>query len=368
MPELAKAVGGTDSAYDAAAAGKRFVILVVGVLMIFVAAENFRKIKTMPSSLRKVTEDKKMVAAWSTFLTLLYAGFIYQPEAEDPSVLMSFGAGIQLFAMLLLYAMPRKAAVAGAGPSGDAPEFALLMAVALICRLSCTTRFLGYLPTDTTGDGCYQVLEGLSVALALRGLSSTGITPKQGIHCVVAVGIGALCSCICYGDLNRRVVWDRIYAAGTYIEFFSWWFLAAALLKTRGDRSLKLAFLCPACAQAAVRAIFWFLAIDELNSFSLESSQIRLMAYFGHALLAMHTITTVGLAAVGLRLVCCKAGSALPLSVPVNEAGPFLDFVQQMMTTSPSAPPGMAAVRAVFEDGKFKVEYEPIAEPWHALA
>ena len=30
------------------------------------------------------------------------------------------------------------------------------MAVALALRLSSTTRFQGYLPTDATGDGCYQ--------------------------------------------------------------------------------------------------------------------------------------------------------------------------------------------------------------------
>merc|ERR1719375_2491724 len=186
---------------EAGAAGKRFALLVAGIVVIFLLAENFNKLRLIPSRLK---QDKKTVLAWALYAGLVYTGAIFQPRAEDPSILITFGAGTLLFSFVLLWVIPSK------DPRPPAPaEFPLIMITALAFRLSSTTRFLGYLPTDATGDGCYQSLEALSCMLALRGLLAQGLTPRAGLRCVACVAVSVLLAVFCYGDLDRRPFWDR---------------------------------------------------------------------------------------------------------------------------------------------------------------
>merc|ERR550537_67997 len=167
-------------------AGKRFALLVARIVVIFLVAENFNKLRMIPSRLK---QDKKILLAWALYFVLVYAGAIFQPKAEDPSILITFGAGTLLFSFVLLWVIPSK------DPRPPAPaEFPLIMITALACRLSSTTRFLGYLPTDATGDGCYQALEAVALLVACRGLCASGLTPAQGLRCVLPVALGVLFS------------------------------------------------------------------------------------------------------------------------------------------------------------------------------
>jgi len=336
-------------------AGKRFALLIAGVVLIFFLAENFHRVKALP---RTFVQDKRNVAAWTTFLVLLYAGFIYQPEAEDPSVTITFGAGIQLFSMLLLYAMPRREAAVPGKQTGDSPEFALLLAVSLGLRLSSTTRFLGYLPTDATGDGCYQSLEALSCMLALRGLLAQGLTPRAGLRCVACVAVSVLLAVFCYGDLDRRPFWDRAYATSNYVEFAAYAFLSAGLLRSKQEaRTVPHQFLIPAMAQAYCRAGFWYLAIEEMT----PQKPVRLMEYFPPVLVTLMTLTAVQLTVTSLLAVAKRETSILPTEAAVTkEAEPFMEFVASMLSSGPSpasAPPGLVPVRAVYEGGTLRVEY-----------
>ena len=67
-----------------------------------------------------------------------------EPQHEDPSHLITFAAGTQLFALMLFWLLPRRPPVAthDAQPElgtpsaypGDSPEFALLMCAAGLGR------------------------------------------------------------------------------------------------------------------------------------------------------------------------------------------------------------------------------------------
>jgi len=341
---------------DAQEAGKRFALLVAGIVVIFFVAENFAKIKAIP---KQIHPDKRTVVAWTTFLILLYAGYIYQPEAEDPSVTITFGAGIQLFSMLLLYVMPRKPDTPLSAKTGDSAEFCLLLAVAMGLRLSSTCRFLGYLPTDATGDGCYQAMEALSMVIAIRGLLAMGLAPKQGVKCVLTVLASMLLSVVCYGDLDRRPFWDRVYATSNYVEFGAYAFMSLNLLSAV-DRTVPRQFLLPSIGQGYMRAGFWYLAMDEM----IPQRPTRLMEYFPTVLVILMSCSAVQQTLVGMMIVCKPDVSLLPRTAEVKKnAEPFMEFFVSSILGSegpnPAAPQGLVPVRAVYEGGTLKVEYGP---------
>lgn len=333
--------------------GKRFALLVAGVVVIVLLAENFQKIKSLP---RKVTQDKPQVAAWATFFGLLYAGIVYQPEAEDPSILITFSAGIQLFTFILFWVMPRKKPEWYLQPTGDSAEFALLMAVALTTRLTSTCRFQGYLPSDATGDGCYQALEALSVFVAVRGLAVTGLTPRQGFKCIFTVALCALFSVVCAGDLNRRPIWDRIYATSTYVEVFAWVFAGASIYKAGPERTIKPMFLLPAIGQACCRAVFWYISLEELE----PRHPIRLQEWFPTVIVALHFLLAGSLAVLGLVILCAPEPTLdanMKKTVPSDgQSDPLSGLLASALGAGKSAD-GLVPVRAIFENGKLRMEY-----------
>merc|ERR1719240_2605492 len=338
---------------EAGAAGKRFALLVAGIVVIFLLAENFNKIRMLPSRLK---QDKKTVLAWALYAGLVYTGAIFQPKAQDPSILITFGAGTLLFSFVLLWVIPSK----DARPPAPA-EFPLIMITALAARLSSTTRFLGYLPTDATGDGCYQALEGVALLVACRGLARVGVSLRQARNVVLTVVACCTMGYFCHGDLDQRPLWDRAFASSVFLEFMAWFFLAPLMLRRREDKPTS--FLLPAAGQAAIRAVFWFLAAEEMAS----PRPMHLMAYFPQAVVWMLMITALGLLLLTLTTFC-EPGEILPTEMRVVSNGeskpePFAMLMQQALSFEGDhgITTGLMPVRAVYEDGKLRVEYEKTA-------
>jgi len=367
MLPIADEVDPTEPPPTPAESGKRFAYLVAGLVVIALLAENFKHIRALPA---KVTQDKKQVVAWALFLSLLYSGYVYQPESDDPSVVITFGAGVQLFTFVLLWVMPRKKAAYYLQPSGDSPEFALLMTTGLCLRLLSTCRYQGYLPTDATGDGCYQALEGLAMLIAIRGLMETGITPAQGMRSVATV-LGCICfALVCYGDLDRRPVWDRVYAASIYIEVVSWAFIGTSLFRAGPERTIKPSFLVPAIVHATLRAVFWYIAQDEMN----PKNPIRLMAYFPMAIVGLHFMLASSLLVLGLVILCAPEETIPSSMVDANKVSPvdykkggakgeepLLGMLASALSSAGNSASNLVPVRAVFEDGTLRVEYAATA-------
>jgi hypothetical protein len=353
VPQLAMKLYESSPPSQAGAAGKRFALLVAGIVLIFLLAENFNKIRMIPSRLK---QDKKTVLAWALYAGLMYSGAILQPRAEDPSILITFGAGTLLFSFVLLWVIPSK------DPRPPAPaEFPLIMITALAFRLSSTTRFLGYLPTDATGDGCYQALEAVALLVACRGLAAVGVSLRQARNVLLTVATCSTLGYFCHGDLDQRPLWDRAYASSIFMEFMAWGFLAPLMLRRRDDKPTS--FLLPAAGQAAIRAVFWFLAADEMASARPQ----HLMAYFPQAVVWMSMITALGLLLLTLTTFC-EPGEILPTEMRTMPNGeskpePFALLMQQAMSFAGDhgISTGLMPVRAVYEDGKLRVEYEKTA-------
>lgn len=336
-----------------------FAYLVGGVVVVALVAENYKKLRALPA--RAARFDKKQVGIWAVFLALLTTGYIYQPEADDPSVAITFGAGVQLFTFLLLWVMPRKKATYYLQPTGDSPEFALLSVLALSLRLSSTLRWQGYLPSDATGDGCYQALEGLAALIAMRGLLDQGLTPRQCARGLAAIVGCAVVGSVCYGDLDKRPLWDRVYATSMYTEVVAWGFLAGSMFRAGPERTLKPGFLVPAIAHAVLRACFWFVAMDEM----IPTNHVKLlMPYFPMVVVTAHFLLAALLGVLGLVILCAPEED-LPSSMvdarkvaPADNRSPLSSLLASARKSA-GADGVMMPVRAVFEDGKLRVEYGP---------
>lgn len=304
--------------------GLQFALLITGILVITLIAENFYTFRGISRKVKdNLARDKATAVAWAVFASLMYAGFIYQPQAEDPSIVLTFGAGMQLFSFCLLWTLPRKPLTAVA-----TTEFALLMATSFSLRLSSTCRFQGYLPTDATGDGCYQALEGMCLFLALYGLAGTGISLPQARNCVLTVMGSGLASVVCYGDLNRRLVWDRVYACSLYMEFMSWGFLICRALSAKGH--VAAGFLLPAIGSACCRSIFWIVAMEELRPLR----PVWHMDSFPAVIVGNHVIQLVALAAlwVWFAFYCSasKGSGHEGSEVAVPNTAPLLEMTATM--------------------------------------
>lgn len=330
---------------------------------------------------------------WVLFTGLFAAGYKYQPEMEDPSIVITAGALLNFLALSLFWIVPR------AGTKGDCPEFSLCMIIAFACRLAVTTRYQGYLPTDVTGDGLYQLLEALTAICAFRGLVRTGITQTQLIITGAVLGVACGAAYQCYGFLNRREWADRSYAVSVYTECLATLFLAYTLVSAGKDRDVRASFLIPMSVSAAFRTYFWYLAMEEI----VPTKPELLMEYFPQALVIANVCISIVSLFTFLLVALTPAEEeeeevtakgedvAQPFLqapvAPVFAAAPVAQpmmaqpMVQQMMaqpmatpaTVVPSvaglpslpAPEGsgckeFAPLRAVYEGGVLRVQYQPV--------
>jgi hypothetical protein len=225
-------------------------------------------------------------ATWGIFLILTAAGHVHTPD--DPSILITVGAAMQLLAFAVWMAPQRNKA---GGPRMPV-EFGILMSLALAIRVSVTMVFDGYLPNDQTGDGCIQVLEGFTLLIMVYGLQremrESDWTPKTVLTRVLASG--AVClflSYFCFGDLDLNEInglrADEEYAFTIYSELASWCFMLYWMYSEKRE-GVNSMFLLPSAIQAFSRAVYWYAAFSE----TAVLNPIRLQKYFNLVLVFVH--------------------------------------------------------------------------------
>jgi len=321
---------------------------------------------------------KMQILCWVIFAVMYVVGYMYQPDTEDPSIVITFGALSQLFAVSLLWMVPR------AGVRGDCVEFCMLLIVALAMRLAVTTRYNGYLPTDWTGDGLYQGLEAVTAIVAFRGLVRTGLTKMSVFKTICVVGIAAAGSYYCYGFLNQRKWADCAFATSVYTESMAWLFLAKNLVSAGKKRDISASFLLPSVASAACRTYFWYLAAEEIA----PPKPVLMMEHFPAVLVLANVVITV-IPFFTFLLLALTPAEEQPLQVVKGEvAEPLMQAPVVPVVAAPAplmaaaaaiapsvvpsvaglpslpAPKGagckeFAPVRAVYENGVLRVQYQP---------
>eukprot|EP00933_Yihiella_yeosuensis_P051549 TRINITY_DN49514_c0_g1_i1.p1 TRINITY_DN49514_c0_g1~~TRINITY_DN49514_c0_g1_i1.p1 ORF type:complete len:286 (-),score=52.60 TRINITY_DN49514_c0_g1_i1:102-959(-) len=98
-----------------------------------------------------------------------------------------------------------------------------LEAMALICRLSSTTLFEGYLPVDASGDFAFQFFDVVSLLLVLWLLHTTLVTHKDSYQeehdslPALPMAFGSfLLAVIFHADMNNRPLFDALWMTGLF--------------------------------------------------------------------------------------------------------------------------------------------------------
>lgn len=331
--------------------GVKFGFIVAALIGAVLLAQYGQRVKSLPPATRQI--EVLHVAAWATFLAMGLVGLFAAPSSPvgDPSALLTVGAAFQLFGFVMQWLVPARGGVAVS--AHRAADFGVLMSVSFALRLSSTLRFQGYLPVDATGDGCYQLLEGLALAVALVGLLRSGITRWAALRSFGVLAASAGLATQCYGDLDNNVVADRVYACSVYVEVAAWIALAAVPMWHDGRRRFAGSFLVPAVVQAACRATFWICAFKEVRPIHPR----LLMAYFP-------TVVIVAYVAVGALALLMGLLVLLQTPYPeiVAEIGSVLAPKGALTLPPLEAPEGAGCSkfhpgRATFENGVLRVEY-----------
>lgn len=268
--------------------------------------------------------------------------------SPDPSQLVTAGAGYHLLSACMLLSAAKRC-----GGLPQVPASCLVsLAAALSLRLCSTTYFEGYLPVDATGDGPYQVLEGMTLLCVLRALtmfeaagSSIDWAPTLA-GLALAGGLGAAC----HGDLDKSPAFDALYAVSVYAE------VAACAHCLRQAAGLPLCYVVPQLAGLGCRARFWVVAFPEI---SVEAPQL-LQAFFPQVLVASHLVMCAAYGYAVMR-------DTFPESAAPQEAAVAPAPVEQHVTvgelkiTVPAGCRQLVPVSAVYTDGLLRVVYQPTA-------
>lgn len=236
--------------------GVQFGALIAGVFILLFAIEYARVLRGKKKELEQ--EQYANAATWCIFLILTAAGHVHKPN--DPSILITAGEGMQLFAMFLIWVAPRRGCDENVPRAS--PEFGALIAFSLLLRLWCTMKFDGYLPVDRTGDGCIQFIEAGSLLLTLYGLWRLKVSTTTVKRVAVAIIMSAAFARVCYGNLDNNATADRLYATSVYSEFVAWAFLLF-YVRGEGKDGVCSMSLLPAFVQAACKGYFWYAAYNE---------------------------------------------------------------------------------------------------------
>lgn len=131
--------------------------LVLGAIIFMSEHGGSVEVCKVQSLLRKNRSEAFVISAYAAV-----GGFVFRYHSDHSfSGLLTLSAALQSLCMaLLLVAVTR-------GARRVSREAVALMALALGCRLYCSARYNGYLPTDRSGDGPLQAIDALSLGICL---------------------------------------------------------------------------------------------------------------------------------------------------------------------------------------------------------
>jgi len=261
------------------------------VVFLFVFGIEF--IRAQRGTIKQLRREQYVNAStWAVFLCLTASCYVRNPAEKDPSIFLTVGAGLNLFALCLLYLAPRRDGevsdrtvdLAGSQDARAPGEFGLLMTVALALRIGVTMRWNGYLPSDQTGDGCIQFMEGVTGAIVLYAtlFREKSVSLKAIARTFFGVGISGVTAMYVYGGLDHNIFADRIYAVSIYTELVAWAFMLFFVVNQAQEYANSM-YLLPSFVAACSQLYFWLAVLQE-HSANVEKAQ----GWFGLTLVGVH--------------------------------------------------------------------------------
>lgn len=176
----------------------------------------------------KLTLHGKVHPSGLKSLSLVYAAFfivavlVFHWVAEGEfSAILTLSAIFQCLAFCILGAHT----LSTGSVHGISAKSLQLEALALVCRLSCTTWLQGYLPGDESGDYVYQLFDILSLLVVLwlvhrvlKVQCQTYDAHEDSLQ-TTPFTIGCLVLAVfLHGDLNDRPVFDTLWMFALFVE------------------------------------------------------------------------------------------------------------------------------------------------------
>lgn len=231
--------------------------------------------------------------------------------SPDPSQLVTVGAAAHLLSLCMLLSEARRSRSLPQVPAAHL----LLLAVGLALRLCSTTTYQGYLPVDASGDGPFQVLEGVALLCAVRGMALFEAQSEAPAWRPVAgaLTLAALGAAVCFGDLDRSPLFDMLWAMSVYVEALASVLISRHLQPVVDRRGrLPLGFVLPQLLGYACRVHFWHCAFGEIA----PEKPVYLQQYFPQVLCSVHWLP---IAAYGALLVESLGPAPEPQPEPAEQ-------------------------------------------------
>jgi len=208
------------------------------------------------------------------------------------SSVLTFGAMLQLAGFLFLTVKVR----AQRTVAGISSKTLQMYLVFLVCRLGNTCFKRGYIPSDKSGKGAYQALDGLSVLLILHLLfcihhSHKATYQKENDTMKIApllapCGVLALLVRL---PLSRSPVFDSLWMASAYVDALAMLPQLWMMMKIGGKvEGLTAHFVAAMTSRSIFGLIFWWVAYKDARKFesSALSLNVLLATFFVQLLIA----------------------------------------------------------------------------------
>merc|ERR1719498_2380214 len=234
------------------------------------------------NSTRSKVDDKKRREESMQYL-MFYMGFlmvssiVYQSYDDiGLSTFLTLSVGIQFFALVcLMYQVHIQA-----GMQGVSMKSLIMQCFVYGLRLSSSTWLKGYIPTDSTGDGLYQLLDVITLGLAgflIWRCKTTHKATYQEQYDTLEIKplIMACCALalLIHPDLNDRPLFDTLWTASLYIDSVSMLPQLWMMTRSGGSQVLTSHYVAAMALSRMMNFVFWFHGYPELALIEEEGGE-----------------------------------------------------------------------------------------------
>jgi hypothetical protein len=237
------------------------------------------------------TQSAPMFATYGLFI--MGAGGIFHLVSEGAfSSISTLSILLQCLGLALLALQ----VISTGSAAGISARTLILDAIALSCRLSSTLIFNGYLPTDLSGDYCFQLIDLCSCCI-LGWLIHQVLVVKRDTYqveddCLPAFPMAVaafILAVIFHADMNRRPIFDTLWMTGLFVQTIAVLPQMWLITRTGGHvESLISHHIAVIATGRALECIFmWYAADDVASKPYIEGFEHAIWAILGAHLLHM---------------------------------------------------------------------------------
>lgn len=230
---------------------------------------------------------------------LIYLGFIsvtlllWQTyEDAGLSTFLTLSVAVQLFALTCLWYQVKQQR----GVQGVSMRSLVMQCFVYGLRLSSSSWLKGYIPTDSTGDGLYQVLDLCTMMVAMYLIHSCAVTHRSsyqekydGVEIKPLIMLCALLAVLVHPDLNDRPLFDVAWTTSLYIDSVAMlpqlWMMTSA----GGARVLTGHYVAAMAVSRSLNFVFWYHGYGELATLA-EDGETAQSNLPGYGVLTAHVV------------------------------------------------------------------------------